>query len=1001
MRRWTLSFLYRLILGIFLAGIVLWFPNVSKEIAAATVPLAENVSTEAALTDAVPTKLVVELNGQPTLPSPGSVTGTWFFCPSDGHGPQMLLLGFPETGPKKTPSYRLIAELQKNDTLTLWIPTTPSNVVWIPLDTNEQGYTLETTAVGSRTKQTVTAKDDSVVLRLATRANLDPVRRPVTLEPMPSSPSLRAAIAEALIEWDWRMADGIEVPRETRSYRDAMVKILAEGDALLQDLKDLPTTAAFQTKWNALRQQCQSLANTAVITGNGESRSEALSADASQREWESLWLKLHQLRRKLVLSNPLFSQVGPLLFTKHVPSVMSHQLTQCYGYTARPGGGLFLLPKPGESMETRNITPSELPAGSFMQTDLSPEEGADRKVVFAFVAADESPSSWRTPESVMSRYYHIYEMNADGSGLRQLTDGEFNDFAPVYTPGDKLTFISTRRGGYHRCGGGPCFVYTLAQMNRDGSEVTVKSFHETNEWDPTVLDNGRLVYTRWDYVDRNAVYYQNLWSTRLDGTDTRIFFGNNTFNPAGIWQSQPVPGSSKVMAIAGPHHAMSAGSVILIDTSRGVDGPEPLERLTPDALFPEAEVPLAGTAMPPAVTEFDTEPPSWWDGRNPPSAAEHAAFMPEEQTRWPGHCYVTPYPLSEKYFIVSYSYDRLRGEAGPNIPNMFGLYFADRFGNRELIYRDPMITSQWAKPLQRPRREIFDHPPQAQVDAKLAQANHGTLFMQNVYESWPKLPAGERITRLRIIQVLPKTTPNANQPMVGVANASPGKQVLGTVPVEADGSAYFELPAGTPISFVALNEKGRAVQIMRSVHYLQPGETGSCIGCHEKRSAAPPMIAASGLAGSRAPSVIESGPDGSKPLSYPILVQPVLDAHCVKCHSETPSDAKGNGGVILTGEPEGTYTKSYMALVGKTAYTAWGMADGNGEPLSVPGRFASGGSELTRMLDAGHYDVQLSEAEWERLCTWMDANSLFYGTFNPEEQAKQQRGERIEGPDLE
>ena len=149
----------------------------------------------------------------------------------------------------------------------------------------------------------------------------------------------------------------------------------------------------------------------------------------------------------------------------------------------------------------------------------------------------------------------------------------------------------------------------------------------------------------------------------------------------------------------------------------------------------------------------------------------------------------------------------------------------------------------------------------------------------------------------------------------------------------------------------------------------------------------------------RSPSKIEPGPDGAKPFSFPILVQPVLERRCVGCHSEKTPDQ--NGGILLTGEPEGIYTKSYNALVSRVAFTAWSLPEGNHEPLTEPNRFGARGSALTKLLTDGHYDVKLTDDEWERLNTWMDANALFYGTFNRKDQAKQQRGERIAGPDLE
>jgi mono/diheme cytochrome c family protein len=249
--------------------------------------------------------------------------------------------------------------------------------------------------------------------------------------------------------------------------------------------------------------------------------------------------------------------------------------------------------------------------------------------------------------------------------------------------------------------------------------------------------------------------------------------------------------------------------------------------------------------------------------------------------------------------------------------------------------------------------------------------------------------------------VLPKTTPHANNPSVGVPNASPGKQVLGTVPVEPDGSAYFRAPAGIALAFQALDERGQAVQVMRSVTYLQTGETASCIGCHEPRTSAPTPQATS-LALKRPPSVIEPGPDGSKPLSYPLLVQPVLDKHCVRCHS----GAKPAAGFVLTGGPQGRYTASYNALAPRVSFSAWGRAGGNCEPLTQPGYFGARGSPLMKTLleknMAGATAAsRLSPEDLERLVTWMDANALFYGTFDPADQARQQRGERIEGPKLE
>jgi len=785
-----------------------------------------------------------------------------------------------------------------------------------------------------------------------------PTPEPVGCPP-PELPGMRPAIERALVEWDWRMQDGIGTERVPSTYAAAVQETLERGDRLIRDL-----TAAgvplddLVTQWEKCRTDFQSVAR------GTDPRSVLHATDqGSVLQWEALWRKVHQLRRRIALSNPL-AQTGPLLFVKRAPSVFSHQLTQYYGSCARPGGGVFVLDRPGESMRCRELAAGQLPQGAFQHPEVSFD---GRRVLFAYCQAETDPKN-RTQH--LDRFYHLWEMASDGTGLRQLTDGPFDDFSPRYLPDGRILFVSTRRGGFHRCGRGPCPVYTLTVAEADGSHPHPISFHETHEWDPAVLHDGRVIYTRWDYVDRHAVHYEHLWSVRPDGSDVRIYYGNNTLNPVGTWEARPVPGSARVMATAAAHHAMTAGSIVLLDTTRGVDGLEPITRLTPDALFPESETRVE---------------PHW----HAPVGVKTPPPVPDEARRWPGHCYRSPYPLSETYFLAAYSFAPLRGEPVANLTNIFGIYLVDRFGNKELLYRDLNICSQWPTPLRARVR-----PAAVPGSPASAEPQEGTVVLQNVYRSWPPLPEGP-IRSLRILQVLPKTTPHINSPRVGLANASPGKQVLGTVPVETDGSAYFRAPAGLPLSFQALDARGRAVQTMRSLTYLQPGETLSCVGCHEPRLGAPPPGAAA-LALGREPSAIEPGPDGSKPLCYPILVQPVLDKHCVACHNHE----KPEGKVVLTGERQGEFSASYQALAPRVPFSAWGRGD-NSEPLTIPDHFGARASPLVKLLDDGHYDVALRREEYERLFTWMDANALFYGTFDPADQARQLRGERIAGPKLE
>jgi len=761
--------------------------------------------------------------------------------------------------------------------------------------------------------------------------------------PPPILPPLRAPMEAALIEWDWRLQDGIGTPRNPSTRAEAVERTLQRGSQLIADLQSAGVDVTRDAEaWSRLSAEFAAL-KTAEQTEGGKG--------------EDLWRRVHRLRRAIALANPL-AQVGPLVFAKQVPGAFSHQLTQYYGRYARPGGGICVLEAPGRSMQVRSLTDGQLPGGSYQHPEVTYD---GKKVLFSYCRAETPPADTR--QGHHGRYYHLYEIAADGSGLRQITDGPFDEFTPRLLPDDRILFMSTRRLGWHRCGSPGCENYTLTVANPDGSDPRPISYHETQEWDPAVLNDGRIIYTRWDYVDRNAVFFEQLWTTAPDGTRPAIFYGNNTFNPVGIWEPRPIPGSRRVMATAGAHHAMTAGSIILVTTAAGVDGKPPIIRLTPDVPFPEGEVRV---------------PPSWFSARAEPNSTP-------ENERWPGHCFRSPYPLSERYFLAAYSFEGLVGEPKANVPNMFGLYLVDSFGNKELLYRDLAISSTWPIPL-RPR----PRPPIVPAVTELEPPAEGTVMVQNVYAADPALPPGS-VKRLRVLQVLPKSTPGIDRPSMGRPRGAPGKQVLGTVPVAEDGSAYFTVPAKIPLAFQALDERGQAIQVMRSLTYLQPGEALTCVGCHEPRTSAPLVRRMTALGGE--PSTLEPGPDGSKPFSYPILVQPVLDRACVKCHS----GSEPNGGVRLTGEPDGRYTVSYNALAPRVPISDQGSLDA----VSIPDRYGARGSALMKMLLKGHHDVKLSDQDVERLVTWMDANALFYGTFLPADQARQQRAERIAGPDLE
>lgn len=822
--------------------------------------------------------------------------------------------------------------------------------------------------------------------------------------PPPTLPPLHPVIEDALIEWDWRLQDDLASGSpDIRKYAAALEKLFARGNALIREFAERKVSGE---AWE------ESLRQWRELEASWQALTRASTAIEDLSRWENLWRQARQIKRQLALCDPCFSG-KKIAFVKSAASIFSHQLTQYTGNCARPGGGVFILDRPGFSMACTDLTSGRLPMGSFEFCDVAPD---GQRVVFSFCPVDRAPVN---RESALDRFFHIWQIGVDGTGLTQLTDGPHDDFAAKYLSDGRLVFVSTRRGGFHRCGRGPCPVHTLTLADPDGSNPRVVSFHETQEWDPVPLWDGRILYTRWDYVDRNAVFYQQLWTVRSDGTFVQAYYGNNTLNPIGIWEARPIPGTNSVIATAAAHHAMTAGSIIRVDVTRGQDGPQAITRLTPDALFPESEYPVPNRSG-----------GKWFN----PAGVDSPPPIPPEQQRFPGHCYRTPYPLSESTFLVAYSYDQLVGEPDPNQVNMFGLYWMDIHGNKELIYRDLNISSLWPvafepRPLSphhkvvqetastpaksptplpisfssvspAPERPTVGAVPAERDSETLSSNEEGLVFLANVYNAWPKLPR-ERIVRLRIVQVLPKSTWHANEPRLGIPNISPGKQVLGTVPVEEDGSAYFRVPARKPLSFQALDELGRAVQIMRSITYVQPGETTSCLGCHEPRHMTP-RNGGFPLALRRPPSEITPGPPGSRPFSYPLLVQPVLDRHCVSCHS--PQKPEGN--IVLTEDIAGSYTVSYNILARYVPYSDWAGRPGdfrviNSEPTTQPDFFGARASPLVNLLLRGHHGVQLSAEEWERLFTWMDCNALFYGTFNVADQKKQLLGEVIAGPDLE
>ncbi|MHC4215236.1 MAG: HzsA-related protein, partial [Planctomycetota bacterium] len=552
--------------------------------------------------------------------------------------------------------------------------------------------------------------------------------------------------------------------------------------------------------------------------------------------------------------------------------------------------------------------------------------------------------------------YKIYEMNIDGSGVRRLTNGKYDDFDARYLPGGDIIFLSTRKGqditvcntisktstindlpdSYVRCGGGnwrPVPVFTLHRIDSDKNIRPISAF-ENFEWTPTVADDGRILYTRWDYIDRFNGATISLWSTNTDGTNSQLVYGNFTKMPQAVFEARSIPNSTKLILTAGSHHSNMGGSLVLFDRNKGDEFERPLTRLTPEVCFPETE-------------------------------------------GWPKHYYANPFPLSEDFYLVAWSDKGLPGHSfikddEDNPRNPLGIYLYDAFGNLELLYRDPNIASMYPIPI-RPRKI----PPAQPSNIEQENKKQGTMLVQNIYQGMGHREKGS-IKSIRIIGVPPKTQPKMNKPNLGVSKEDPGKFILGTVPVESDGSAHFKVPAGVPVFFQALDNNGIAVQTMRSLTYLQPGQTLSCIGCHESRDTTPPP-GNRPIAATRQPSKITPGPEGSWPLRYDKMVQPVLDKLCTSCHCPKSDDK-------IAAKFDLTDPNSYKNLLA--------FADNDLEKLayekdrSLVGQGPAANSKLLKMLtdEKRHQNIKLDPESYNRLVTWMDVYAQRQGHFSIQQE---------------
>jgi hypothetical protein len=664
-----------------------------------------------------------------------------------------------------------------------------------------------------------------------------------------------------------------------------------------------------------------------------------------------LYFRVRDIKRAIAFRNPVIDFTRVLLVDMPFPqgSEWPHQTRHRLGYMAVPGGRLLVLEGLSPAGALTQLMPQPPLHGSFWRPDVSYDA---RRIVFCFKPHNE-------------KSFHIYEIAADGSGLTQVTDGPYDDLDPIYLPDDThIIFSTTRAHTYVRCMP-PTNAYVLARCDRAGRDLYLISSNNEPDYLPAVMDDGRIVYTRWEYTDKPLWRAQGLWTANPDGTGATTLWGNQSVWPDLLKDARSIPGSRRIMFTGSAHHGWFSGSVGIIDPACGFNFPAGLTKVTADVPWPEV-------------------------GNGPVDPAESAGYHRSGSY----DAYYSPYPLGEKDFLVS-----------ANRGGKFVLYLMDVDGNRELVYEGVHHIFH-AIPLRaRPRPPVI---PDAVVWPDAAHRDTpepGVLFSASVYQGADPALRG-KVKYLRVLSIDNKTYTYwykrpyiSTGPVVSMVQSDGIKRVIGTVPVEEDGSVAFEAPVGAALHFQLLDENHRALQTMRSFVGLMPGERRGCLGCHELHAVAPPGNA-TGRALGKPPAKIAPPPWNDRTVSFDRYVQPMLDTYCGTCHQGTGEaraklDLTKRPGFLMFDEPYVTLTGSptwaqpYVRPANPPA--GWGIAgmlfvegystlDPQGYRTPEPMTALSYRSPLVRLVASGeHHGVTVDPVSLERLILWVDTMCPYFG----------------------
>jgi len=609
--------------------------------------------------------------------------------------------------------------------------------------------------------------------------------------------------------------------------------------------------------------------------------------------------------------------------------------------------------------------------------------------------------------------FRIWEVDIDGSGLRQISfppedeaekaarwrnGWHTDDIHPCYLPDGKIIFSSTRCEHTVLCGGSSSLVAPgLHRMNADGSQIEQLTRSPVSEFCPIVLDDGRVMYHRWEYVDKGARVGKTIWTMNPDGSRPEGIYGVADDTTTVYMYPQPIPGDEHRLVCVGTCHFPQGGclgAIMLIDFGKGVRarGPDPDE-----AGFVQGDERYSVTNITPHVfIERRTEP--GWHFLTADRGYVH------DRNGQSGHLYTHPYPVSQREFLVSYKVNP--ADHYKEVPNAYALYLIDVEGNHRFVHADPELSCWHPLPLvPRPVPPVI----QPEREAQFAASNQARCIVTNIYQGMEGVAPGE-IKWLRVNEALPRYWSTGRRWNPSLSSSS-WKAALwprvqwGVVPVEEDGSAHFVVPANRSIFYQALDENFREIQRERTYVNYAAGEVRSCTGCHgQSNRTARAEALATPLALMRAPSIpqpqpcdlVENGGDGlaGQVIHYPTDIQPIFEAKCVQCHGANEPD----GGLRLTGEITEFYNTSYEELARKelagpiipefTSFTKGDQGNYNGAYLPPRNLGCPTSTLINVLVDPAHpknarddHTRMLTKMELMILSRWVDSNYQFYGSY--------------------